>query len=97
MLQALDEPWRKVSVTNDGNENKCDKLMSPGWKRFADSIGESCPKSLYRCGLDWPGWLNGAHPTVVGQNTTMEVCFKSKYGCCASHRGIHAIVEVINC
>ena len=96
---VLDEPWRKVSIVNDDSDLKCDQRdMSPGWKRFSDSIGgempESCPDSVRRCGTQAPGWLNGIHPTVVGQKTRMQVCFYwQQDGCCQ----FHAFVEVTNC
>ena len=95
---VLDEPWRKVSIVNDGSDLKCDqRYMSPGWKRFSDSIGgkmpESCPDSVRRCGTDAPGWLNGAYSTVVGQKSSMQVCFKWDGNCCR----FQASVTVTNC
>ena len=95
----LDEQWRKVSIVNDGSGLRCDRNeMSPGWKRFSDNIGgrmpESCPDSVRRCGTLAPGWLNGTHPTVVGQKTAMQVCFYwLQKGCCQ----LQASVEVTNC
>ena len=96
--EVLDEPWRKVSIENDGKEDKCDKrTMSAGWKRFADSIGgempDSCPASRNRCGTDAPGWLNGSHPIVVGQKTAMRICFRYSVHCCWQK----VSVEVTNC
>ena len=95
---VLDEPWRKVSITNNGYEDRCDKsTMSVGWKRFAASIGgempDSCPASMNRCGTDAPGWLNGSRPTVMGQKTAMEVCFRYSGLCCWDK----VSVEVTNC
>ena len=87
-----------MSLSYDGSNAMCDRTdMSAGWKRFADSIGgsmpESCPESVHRCGTAAPGWLNGAHPTVVGQSADMQVCFYWSGNCCS----IQVSVEVINC
>ena len=94
---VLDEPWRNVSTTNVGNGHKCDRTMSVGWKRFAESIGgempDSCPASKNRCGTAAPGWLSGSHPTVVGQKTAMTVCFRYDGQCCWQQ----VSVEVTNC
>ena len=95
---VLDEPWRKLEVSiRSGYGLRCDKTMSVGWKRFADSIGgkmpDSCPVSRFRCSTNAPGWLNGSHPTVVGQKTAMKVCFRFYGRCCF----VQVSVEVTNC
>jgi hypothetical protein len=95
---VLDEPWRNVSVTNDGNNAYCDQsAMSPGWKRFSDSIGgampENCPYSDNLCGTHAPGWLNGIHPSTVGETTNMEVCFYYSGSCC----NWQTYIDVTNC
>lgn len=96
---VLNETWRKVSLAHNGHN--CDRYgrgkFTPGWKRFSESIGgrmpESCPDSPYRCGANRPGWLNGTHPTVVGQRTSMKVCFYYRSNCC--HWQVN--VQVTNC
>ena len=32
----------------------------------------------YRCGTDWPGWLDGAHPTVEDGEVQRTVCFSGR-------------------
>ena len=35
--------------------------------RFVGAAGTRMPTTrvpAFRCGTDWPGWLDGAHPTV---------------------------------
>ena len=94
---VLDQQWRKVSLANDGSENKCDlTLTSAEWKRFADNIGgkmpEFCPEPQFTCGTDGPGWLNGTHP-AVGKKTSRHVCFKFSERCC----WLKLSVDVTNC
>ena len=36
----------------------------------------------YRCGTDWSGWLNAAHPTVEEGEVRRKVCFSDRsIGC----------------
>ena len=38
--------------------------------------------SVYRCGTDWSGWLDGAHPAVEDGEVRIPVCFSdSSTGC----------------
>ena len=32
----------------------------------------------YRCGTDWSGWLNAAHPTVEEGEVRKTVCFSDR-------------------
>ena len=36
----------------------------------------------YKCGTDWSGWLNGAHPTVEDGEVKRTVCFSSRLTGC---------------
>ena len=39
----------------------------------------------YRCGTDWPGWLDGAHPAVEDGEVNRKVCFTDRsYNCKAT-------------
>ena len=31
--------------------------------------------SAFKCGTDWSGWLDGAHPTVDDDEVSRTVCF----------------------
>ena len=33
------------------------------------------PPSLFSCGTDAPGWLNGTHPTVAEGIVERQICF----------------------
>ena len=32
----------------------------------------------YRCGTDWSGWLDGAHPTLENGTVERKVCFSDR-------------------
>lgn len=55
------------------------------WYRFIGSSGTmmatSCVPKHY-CGTHAPGWLNGAHPTRLGQIVNGQVCFHWGGSCC---------------
>ena len=34
------------------------------------------------CGTTWPGWLDGAHPTVEDGKVVRKVCFSDLYARC---------------
>ena len=59
----------------------CDKQLSVGWYRFVGAAGTKMPTKrvpAFRCGTDWSGWLNGAHPTVEDGEVHGKVCFSGK-------------------
>ena len=33
----------------------------------------------FRCGTDWPGWLDGAHPTVEDDKVKRTVRFSDRF------------------
>ena len=64
--------------------------MSPSWKgagwyRFQAPAGTRMPESPPEfshytegfCGTHYTGWLNGHHPTNLGELVEREVCFKT--------------------
>ena len=63
----------------------CDNLLHEGWYRFVGAAGTKMPTMrvpAYRCGTDWSGWLDGAHPTVEDGEVYRKVCFSDrKTGC----------------
>ena len=75
------------SILNDGNRKNsyptpqgsevCDNELSKGWYRFEGAAGTKMPTTrvpAYRCGTDWSGWLDGAHPTVEDGEVRRDVC-----------------------
>ena len=54
----------------------CDSVLSEGWYRFEGAAGTKMPTErvpAYRCGTDWSGWLDGAHPTVEDGEVRRDV------------------------
>ena len=47
----------------------------------------------FRCGTDWSGWLDGAHPTVEDGEVKRMVCFSDRSSGCKY--GIK--IDVKNC
>ena len=59
----------------------CDYQLSEGWYRFVGAAGTKMPTTrvpAYRCSIDWPGWLDGAHPTVEDGEVFRKVCFSDR-------------------
>ena len=58
---------------------RCDRDdLVPGWYRFqgaaGDRMADKCVPA-YHCGTEYPGWLNGTHPTVSEGVVTRRVCY----------------------
>ncbi|CAH3159159.1 unnamed protein product, partial [Pocillopora meandrina] len=84
--QNLTEANRKISATeNDPSMDLCDKSLREGWYRFVGAAGTKMPTTRvepYRCGTNWPGWLDGAHPTVEDGEVRRKICFSDRpFGC----------------
>ena len=81
----LTEASRKITyVTPDGSE-LCDSHLRGGWYRFVGAAGTKMPTTrvqAFRCGTDWPGWLDGAHPTVEDGEVQRTVCFSDRLTGC---------------
>ena len=76
--------------------NKSDEDLVTGWYRFQGAAGDRMPDKCvfwYRYGATYPGWLNGAHPTVAEGVVTRQVCYTDYIDCCS----ISNIIKVKNC
>ncbi|KAL9960470.1 hypothetical protein ACROYT_G033933 [Oculina patagonica] len=75
----------------------CDRSMLTGWYRFQGPAGDQMLNKcvpMFRCGAWYPGWLNGAHPTVDEGVVVRKACFHAGFNmCCASTNNI----KVNNC
>ena len=63
----------------------CDRSFLEGWYRFVGAAGTKMPTTrvpAYRCGTDWSGWLDGAHPTVEDGVVNRKVCFTDRTSVC---------------
>ena len=78
-----------------GNDS-CDGDLVTGWYRFQGAAGDRMPDKCvlpYRCGTEYPSWLNGTHPTVAGGVVTRQVCYSWRQSCCYYSN----IIKVKNC
>ena len=84
--QILSDANRKSSyVTPKYGPYLCDNLLPEGWYRFVGAAGTRMPTTrvpAYRCGTDWSGWLDGAHPTVEDGYVLRTVCFSDRSAGC---------------
>ena len=88
----LSDANRKISYATPINLELCDYQLPSGWYRFVGAAGTKMPTTRvppYRCGTDWPGWLNGAHPTVEDGEIRRIVCFSNRYSGCRYEKGIY--------
>ena len=77
----LSEADRKISYATLVGEELCDNLLSEGWYRFVEAAGTKMPTTrvpAYRCGTNWSGWLDGAHPTAEDGKVSRKVCFSDR-------------------
>ena len=87
---------RKISYLTPQGSELCDRQLSEGWYRFVGASGTKMPTTrvpAYRCGTDWSGWLDGAHPTVEDGKVLRKVCFSDRSTGCKDTTG----TTVINC
>ena len=56
----------------------CKGNFKPGWHRFGGEAGnqmaDTCVKMCH-CGVVYPGWLSGGHPSVEDGAVVRRVCF----------------------
>ena len=92
----LSEANRKSSYVTPHGLILCDNSLPEGWYRFVGAAGTKMPTTrvpAYRCGTNWSGWLDGAHPAVEDGEVPRKVCFSDRFtGCKYS-----IIISVKNC
>ena len=74
----LSEANRKISCITHYDSKLCDRQLPEGWYRFVGAAGRKLPTTravAYRCGTDWSGWLDGAHPTEEDDEVRRTVRF----------------------
>ena len=77
----LSEANRKSSYVTPHGSELCDNSLPEGWYRFVGAAGTKMPTTrvpAYRCGTDWSGWLDGAHPTVDDDEVFRKICFSDR-------------------
>ena len=69
----------------------------PGWYKMDETIGtqipEEVPVKASSCNTAAAGYLNGTHPTTVGELKDVNVCFSFNHNSCADNNTI----QVANC
>ena len=83
----LSEANRKISYVTPQDSELCDNSLPEGWYRFVGAAGTKMPTTrvpAYRCGTNWSGWLDGAHPTVEDDEVSRRVCFSDRSTGCKS-------------
>lgn len=92
---VLSEADRAQASTSRGD--LCDGSLLTGWYRFQGPAGDQMLDKcvpMYHCGAWFPGWLNGAHPTVDEGVVVRTACFHAGINmCCATSNNI----KVKNC
>ena len=66
----------------------CDNQLLERWYRFVGAAGTKMPTTrvpAHKCGTDWSGWLDGAHPTVEDGEVYRMVCFSDRSTGCNEH------------
>ena len=92
----LTEANRKISYSTPYGSEECDSQLPEGWYRFVGAAGTKMPTTrvpAYRCGTGWPGWLDGAHPTVEDGEVHRKVCFSDRSTGCKYSK----VTTVKNC
>ena len=78
-------------ITINPNNYRSDSMLVPGWYRFQGAAGDRMANNcvpMYRCGIRYPGWLSGAHPTVAEGVVTRRVCYHVSNDCCYQYENI---------
>ena len=68
----------------------------PGWYKVDETIGAQIPEEVVsggRCNTAAAGYLNGTHPTTVGELKDVNVCFSFANNSCYHNNTI----QVANC
>ena len=79
--ENLSEANRKIDYFTPPDSELCDYKLPEGWYRFVGAAGTKMPTTrvqAFSCGTDWPGWLDGAHPTVEDGDVLRTVCFSDR-------------------
>ena len=70
----------------------CDDQLPEEWYRFVRAAGTKMPTTrvpAFRCGTDWSGWLDGAHPTVEDGEVRKKVCLSDHLSGCRYSNNIY--------
>ena len=80
----LTDSWRKITGSSGSSSGRTycdhddDQFDGNTWFRFVEQAGTkvpTAPPSKYACKTSAVGWMEGAHPTSVGQIVSRKMCF----------------------
>ena len=78
--QNLTDSWRKIGNPSSTNcDRSTRKFNGTTWFRFVEPAGtmlSTSPPAKSSCGTSAVSWMNGAHPTIVGQSVSRKICFR---------------------
>ena len=102
MYKVLNDATRNVQVPNkwhcDDSEggSPSPDWHGPNWYRFEYPAGKRMPQHVVdkrHCGTLASGWLNGTHPTNIGQSVDRIVCFHWSSNTCYEQ----SLIKIRNC
>ena len=86
----------KYACDEEGRNNfDLGDFKGPGWYRMMEPAGTKIPEQpppKNHCGTVATGWLNGSHPSQIGEKVTREVCFNYGTKCWRK-----TTITIINC
>jgi hypothetical protein len=80
----ITDSWRKITGSRNGVNNKVSMFDGNNWFRFKDTQGKklsTSDPSSHSCGTNVVGWMNGVHPTKLGQIVLRRICFSWSTPC----------------
>ena len=81
---------------DDSSINTSPNWTGPGWYKMDEAIGTQIPEEVvvpYKCGTYVTGYLNGTHPSTVGELKDVNVCFNWNSDLCWQNN----MIQVANC
>jgi len=99
----LDDPTRNVNYNgelgpfcDDSSQYTSPDWKGPGWYKMDEAIGTQIPEEVVdpsSCGTYLAGYLNGTHPSTVGELKDVNVCFSWSSDSCHGNN----MIQVANC
>ena len=93
MYKKLSDANRRSSYpTPPSGPALCDDQLPEEWYCFVRAVGTKMLTTrvpAFRCGRDWSGWLDGAHPTVEDGEVRRKVCFSDQFSGCRYSNNIY--------
>ncbi|XP_078061348.1 pancreatic secretory granule membrane major glycoprotein GP2-like [Mustelus asterias] len=95
---VLNDTWRSADCKEKECSDKgmCDQQLDEGWYWFKSSGGWKILETWVtpgRCSTEYPGWLQGSHPTLEQREGSGTVCFNWDGNLCSWKREI----KIKNC